>query len=82
MLGSSQRAHSGLQPRKNSHLHAPACTSLLGPGKRPLTLASMGHTAAMPSAAPSAALGPVPLATGPKASHVLEVATLGPAHLP
>lgn len=43
----------------------PACAILPGPGQQPLAPASTGHTAAAPSAAQPAALGPVPLASGP-----------------
>jgi len=43
----------------------PLVPAFWGPGQRPLTLASMGHTAATPSAAQPAALGPVPSASGP-----------------
>lgn len=65
MLGSRQQAHLGPQPRKRWHLHPPLVPAFWGPGQRPLTLASTGHTAATPSAAQPAALGPVPSTSGP-----------------
>lgn len=65
MLGSRQQAHLGPQPRKHWHLHPLPVPAFWGPGQRPLTLASTGHTAATPSAAQPAALGPVPSASSP-----------------